>query len=343
MGYRHFHVPTARDVRWAHAVNSRAALAEALRDERVHMLEADLLMARGAPRSEDGTGAEDAVPTAEDVLMCHPPSRASDLTFREFLDRVTAHLVHGGRPVGVKLDFKELDCVAPCLALMRARGVGACVGSNPGGGGGGGAHAAHAEESGVDDEARVRCMPVWLNADVVRGPGGRDPIAADAFVEACVEACPEATLSLGWTHTGTPVLGYTQEMVDEMLTLVGRLPQHVTFAASAAHLYASASGPRESIIAHVNGEERPGSTEKWSAPSAAEDALPIDDAVGADHAARRPRSFTLWGPAPWIVRRWMTRELHPERTYVDVKECTRLEMLVIHLYAVIRPLYSRFA
>lgn len=56
-----------------------------------------------------------------------------------------------------------------------------------------------------------------------------------------------------------------------------------------------------------------------------------------------PRSFTLWGPAPPLVRRWMFRELHPSRTYVDVKECNGLETIVITFFAVIRPLYARFA
>lgn len=63
----------------------------------------------------------------------------------------------------------------------------------------------------------------------------------------------------------------------------------------------------------------------------------------AGPVASYPRSFTLWGPAPPMVRRWMFRELHPSRTYVDVKECSRLEIFVITFFVVIRPMYARFA
>jgi hypothetical protein len=38
------------------------------------------------------------------------------------------------------------------------------------------------------------------------------------------------------------VLGYTSGMVRDMCELCGEVPQHVTFAASAAHLFASAAG-----------------------------------------------------------------------------------------------------
>ena len=176
----HFGVSDARDVVWAHAVNSRSDLDEALRDTRVHMLEADLVLA-AAPR-DDGA-VEPAVPTASDVLMCHPPRRSSDLTFEGFAREVLA-AVRRGRVLGVKLDFKEADAVAPCLELLRLCGLAG-------------------DDADAPDDA-VRAVPVWLNADVVRGPGGRDPIPAERFVRECARACPRATLSLGWTPTGRP-------------------------------------------------------------------------------------------------------------------------------------------
>ena len=115
----HFAVSDARDVVWAHAVNSRSDLEAALRDTRVHMLEADLMLA-AAPR-DDGA-VEPAVPTASDVLMCHPPLRSSDLTFDGFAREVLA-AVRRGRVLGIKLDFKEADAVAPCLELLRLSGL----------------------------------------------------------------------------------------------------------------------------------------------------------------------------------------------------------------------------
>ena len=51
--------------------------------------------------------------------MCHPPARESDLGFEDFMSDVVAAL-REGRRVGIKLDFKEIECVAPCVDL-RAR------------------------------------------------------------------------------------------------------------------------------------------------------------------------------------------------------------------------------
>lgn len=108
-------------------------------------------------------------------------------------------------------------------------------------------------------------------------------------------------------------------------------------------------GPRDAIIAHVNGgggaegraggetgEEAGGDEENDAAGTSAVERVLVEDAIG-------PRSFTLWGPAPPAVRRWLSTELHPARTYVDVKECNRIETLVIGFYGVIRPFYARFA
>ena len=236
----HFGCAACRDVVWAHAVNSRAALDLALGDSGVHMLEADLMLA--PPRS--GT-PDAAVPTAEDVIMCHPPASRSDITFDAFLRRVV-RAVRAGRVVGVKLDFKHPDAVAPALALLRREGLGrvGLSSSSPRGG------SRETSESTSPEAARVASIPVWLNADVIRGPGGREPVHPDgaAFVAACVDACPASTLSLGWTHAGTPRLGYTRDMAARMLALIEPVAQHVTLAASAAHLFASARGARRALL-----------------------------------------------------------------------------------------------
>lgn len=278
----------ARGVRWAHAVNSRAELAAALADPAVHMLEADLLMSRPPERASSSSGASPGA--ASEVLMCHPPARESDLGFEDFMSDVIAAL-REGRRVGIKLDFKEIECVAPCLDLLRATGFG-----------------------GSDPSGEFRAVPLWLNADVVRGPGGREPIAGADFVSKCVVACPNATLSLGWTHTGTPVLGYTTDMANAMRELVEPLRCGVTLAASAAHLFASANPARAVLIDGIVNDERGG---------------------GEFH-----RSFTLWGPAPRPVLRWIERALPAEKTFVDVKECAWREEAVIRAYAYTRPVWA---
>ena len=285
----------ARGVRWAHAVNSRAELAAALADPAVHMLEADLLMSRPPERAAEDAGAAGASSSsgasASEVLMCHPPARESDLGFEDFMSDVVAAL-REGRRVGIKLDFKEIECVAPCVDLLRATGFGRS-----------------------DSSGEFRAVPLWLNADVVRGPGGREPIAGADFVSKCVAACPNATLSLGWTHTGTPVLGYTTDMANAMRELVEPLRCGVTLAASAAHLFASANPARATLIdGLVNNNERDG--------------------------VEFHRSFTLWGPAPRPVLRWIERALPAEKTFVDVKGCAWREEAVIRAYAYTRPVWA---
>ena len=287
----------ARGVRWAHAVNSRAELAAALADPAVHMLEADLLMSRppartaedaGAAGASSSSGASPGAASASEVLMCHPPARESDLGFEDFMSDVVAAL-REGRRVGIKLDFKEIECVAPCVDLLRATGFGTS-----------------------DSSGEFRAVPLWLNADVVRGPGGREPIAGADFVSACVAACPNATLSLGWTHTGTPVLGYTTEMANAMRELVEPLRCGVTLAASAAHLFASANPARAALIDGI-----------------------VNDSTGV-----HDRSFTLWGPAPRPVLRWIENALPAEKTFVDVKGCAWREEAVIRAYAYTRPVWA---
>ena len=165
-----------------------------------------------------------------------------------------------------------------------------------------------------DSSGEFRAVPLWLNADVVRGPGGREPIAGADFVSKCVAACPNATLSLGWTHTGTPVLGYTTEMVNAMRELVEPLRCGVTLAASAAHLFASANPARLALIDVI--------------------------VKGSSTAGVHDRSFTLWGPAPRPVLRWIENALPAEKTFVDVKGCAWREEAVIRAYAYTRPVWA---
>lgn len=81
--------------------------------------------------------------------------------------------------------------------------------------------------------------PVWLNADLLKGPQAHDPwIMAREFLEA-VEAFPEATLSIGWTTSskGTDYnRHYTMAMVQEMHELCKNLKQPVTFPVRAEQL-----------------------------------------------------------------------------------------------------------
>ena len=288
----HFGCMEPRNVCWAHGVNSSEALDAALADLSTHMIEADIMIRGASTRSSKAAarwkaaGSSTGALTARDVIMCHPPAVDSDLTFDQFFKRVFL-AVKAGRRVGLKLDFKDADAVLPCVRLLRDSNVGI-----------------H-DASYVGAHASTRTMPLWLNADVIRGPGGRPPIPGEQFVARCLEHCPSATLSLGWTTSGTPRLGYSRRMVDEMRALTANLRAHVTFAPSAAHLFASAEGPRASMLAMLVEDAV---NDRGTPAAAAEAAVkgrgvrrtgPAEDAVDADaDLAPATPSLSPSKPAP---------------------------------------------
>lgn len=85
----------AADITWAHAVNSRSKLSEALKDSSL-MLEADVLM------------------SSQEPFMAHPPQVDSDITLRQWLQEINLH-----DNKGIKLDFKSLDAVAPSVQILN--------------------------------------------------------------------------------------------------------------------------------------------------------------------------------------------------------------------------------
>jgi len=287
----HFGCMEPRNVCWAHGVNSSEALDAALADLSCHMIEADLMIRGASTRSSKAAarwkaaGSSTGALTARDVIMCHPPAVDSDLTFDQFFKRVFL-AVKAGRRVGLKLDFKDADAVLPCVRLLRDSNVGI-----------------H-DASYVGAHASTRTMPLWLNADVIRGPGGRPPIPGEQFVARCLEHCPSATLSLGWTTSGTPRLGYSRRMVDEMRALTANVRAHVTFAPSAAHLFASAEGPRASMLAMlvedaVNDRGTPAAAAEAAVKGRGVRRPPAEDAVDADaDLAPATPSLSPSKPAP---------------------------------------------
>ncbi|NXH28000.1 F151B protein, partial [Myiagra hebetior] len=131
-------------------------------------------------------------------ILAHPPDTDSDITLQEWL----AEMVNTNK--GIKLDFKSLGAVGPSLELLGQLG-------------------------------QPLERPLWLNGDVLPGPGGSCPaLDAHAFLGAITSSCPDATVSLGWTtgcHRGQ---GYAWPMVQEMSQLCRPLTQPVTFAVRAA-------------------------------------------------------------------------------------------------------------
>ena len=95
----HFKVADAADVTWAHAVNSKKELDEAVGDEMIMMLEADVIMD----------------PVANIPIMGHPPANASDLTLEAFL----VHALRHWEEKGIKLDFKQNEAVNASAPIMK--------------------------------------------------------------------------------------------------------------------------------------------------------------------------------------------------------------------------------
>ncbi|XP_035660277.1 protein FAM151A-like [Branchiostoma floridae] len=129
-------------------------------------------------------------------VMAHPPQTDSDNTFQEWLDAALES------SKGLKLDFKSIGSVAPSLRILR-------------------------------NKSNLINRPVWLNADILRGPNTVNPgVNAREFIDTVNRIFPECTLSIGWTtgfYYDRENEGYTRQMVEEMHSYCGDLTQPVTF------------------------------------------------------------------------------------------------------------------
>uniref|UniRef100_G3NHS9 Menorin-like domain-containing protein n=2 Tax=Gasterosteus aculeatus aculeatus TaxID=481459 RepID=G3NHS9_GASAC len=143
----------------------------------------------------------------KEPIMAHPPDTDSDITLKEWLEAL------GGSDKGVKLDFKSLEAVSPSVVLL-------------------------------EDVYRSN-RPVWVNADVLPGPGGlASPLDPLAFLSSVSTLPPHTVLSLGWTTgwtAGTDNAGYSWDMVRTMEEICRALEHPVTFPVRAALLAASFS------------------------------------------------------------------------------------------------------
>ena len=161
--------PRLADQQWRHSCCSRLKLSNALADEDCTAIEADIIM------------------TASGPIMAHPPARTSDLSFPDFLE-----LCIGDGQRHIKLDFKSIAAVEPCLTLLQSR----------------------------EEELQKNSQSVWLNADVIPGPNSRirgAVVPAHLFLPLCRRLCPFALLSLGWRVAPLgPEEMYTPQDIFEM-------------------------------------------------------------------------------------------------------------------------------
>ncbi|XP_077417622.1 protein FAM151B isoform X1 [Vanacampus margaritifer] len=144
----------------------------------------------------------------KEPIMGHPPDTDGDITLKEWLECVKLH------DKGIKLDFKSLEAVSLSAALLQ-------------------------------EMLAQMTFPVWINADVLPGPGSQDkPLAHQTFLAAVKTLPTNIVLSLGWTTkwtAGTDNPGYSWEMVHDMQNICGGLEHLVTFPVRAALLAQSLS------------------------------------------------------------------------------------------------------
>jgi len=105
-------------------------------------------------------------------IMAHPPANTSDLSLEKFLTDILSATNDTDTKKGIKLDFKDITIVETSLIMI---------------------------------EKMTITIPLWLNADVLRGPGdSSSPVDPDQFLTLYQKHLPLATLSLGWTTTAAP-------------------------------------------------------------------------------------------------------------------------------------------
>ena len=184
---------------WVHAVDNKRMLLEALHNDSITAIETDVLMGHTEGTT---TTTTDKIP-----IMAHPPNTQSDLPMTEFVHLIYSHQSnndnnnnspssHGNirktgdlllldpQPQGlhdmpsitsssnrvtnnkiVKLDFKEMAAVEPTLK-------------------------AFVDASNVAPSTDTTASVIFLNADILPGPGHRDPndlqMNATEFIETCL-------------------------------------------------------------------------------------------------------------------------------------------------------------
>jgi Uncharacterized conserved protein (DUF2181) len=174
---------------WSHSTNSRTKLTQALADPLVDAIEADILMGRDTTNVSSSAG-ENITPISSpttniEPIMGHPPHHESDLSVSTFLKMVTGNTVEDmdASAVGkqhrphvtlqkhIKLDFKEIETIQPTLTQLQNL-------LHPKDG---------ASDGSIPTTSSLR-KTVFLNADILPGPGRRDVehMSSSAFLDACL-------------------------------------------------------------------------------------------------------------------------------------------------------------
>ncbi|MBZ9572281.1 DUF2181 domain-containing protein [Patescibacteria group bacterium] len=139
----------------------------------------------------------------ENIVMAHDPNQKADITFDIWIEKIATS------KKGAKLDFKDPLAISYCLKKLQKLGL-----ENP----------------------------IFLNADILQGPGGRIPkFEPIEFIELCKKYYPKGILSIGWTTGYLPNAKYTKHMIHEMFEIVKDFDYLITFPIRACYTRSSYS------------------------------------------------------------------------------------------------------
>ncbi|XP_011180365.1 protein FAM151B isoform X2 [Zeugodacus cucurbitae] len=181
--------------------------------------------------------------TGDDLpVMAHPPANSSDLSLTEFMLRILEHNAeHVEDAKGVKLDFKSIEVFEGSLDILS-------------------------------ELIPLMSHPVWLNADIIRGPVNQTstiPVDPARFFAGAAKF-ETSVLSIGWTtRWGANYTdgAYTEQEIDEMLHAIKNnnvtAKQHpITFPVRAG-IAANSLEQLHALVAAVN-ETNESSLTIWS-------------------------------------------------------------------------------
>lgn len=310
-------------VRFAHAVNSAAKLADSLASPGFNFLEADIILGRiasagSSPAAGGGAAADPAhraaassaqVGTVRVPVMGHDPGSAHDLTLADWLRTATATRHHG-----IKLDFKEWAAAMEGLELLNSSDLRPTLAQVP-------SllfpRALGASESTTAPTSSPRSVAALvLNADVLSGPGGdpcrfhpveqaddtaREVASAQEFVRRCVATLRSigvgGVISLGWSSSGRHRV-YTEDPVNRMIEVVRPFVEEMrALPPGSAAPIAFTFAVKASFV-----------------PSSHAALLRLLDAAGPD------ATLSVWTNDPLTLREelWLAQNLDPARTLFDL-------------------------
>lgn len=196
---RYFDTEDGADITWAHAVNSKKKLDDALKNENIMMLEADVIMD----------------PVNYIPIMAHPPENTSDLTLELFVNTILDVVdEEEDMKKGFKLDFKETGVLNASMAILEK-----------------------ALKRKEKEKVPPIILNADILQGPNTGPNSTVKVDPEQFLKIC-GGIKQAILSPGWTtaFVGSNSTGYTKNHTDEMVSLIkqSRVEQYITFPVRAS-------------------------------------------------------------------------------------------------------------